>query len=492
MSTTPRVVVVGAGVAGLATAWLCLERSRREARPIELVVLEARTDAGGATRSDWVDGYLCEWGPNGFLDNEPATLDLIGRLGLESRLVRADEAASHRFIYHSGTMHEVPVKPPAFLRSHIVPWRAKLRMAAEIAIPARRDGADETVAEFGRRRLGPDFAALLLDPMVSGIFAGNTAELSLAAVFPKMAEMERTYGGLFRALLAKSWQARRSGAAIGGPSGPRGALHTFRDGMGELTQRMIADLTPHLQTGAAVASLGREAGRFRIHLIEGTAFRGQTTIDADAVVLACPSHAAAPIVSGLSPRARRALEGIVHAPVDVVCLGYDERDLGRPIRGFGVLVPRREGMRSLGTLLCEQIFPGQAPAGQRLLRTLLGGAHDPGVVALDEQGLYQTVEGDLGVLFEARGEPRFRRIVRHKRGIAQYTVGHLDRVAVLDELERELPGLYFTGASYRGVSVNGCVKGAFDVSRRVAELGDGAATSLAGARAAGASRTETS
>jgi oxygen-dependent protoporphyrinogen oxidase len=247
--------------------------------------------------------------------------------------------------------------------------------------------------------------------------------------------------------------------------------------MGELTRRMIDDLAPYVHTGAPVGAVSREAGRFLVHLADAASVSGETTLRADAVVLACPSHAAARIVARLSPRATRALEGIVHAPVDVVCLGYDERDLGRPIRGFGVLVPRREGMRSLGTLLCEQIFPGQAPTGHRLLRTLLGGAHDPGVVGLDEQGLYQTVEQDVGVLFEVRGGPRFRRIVRHERGIAQYTLGHLDRVATLDALERELPGLFFAGASYRGVSVNGCVKGAFEISRRVAEVTQGAAPS---------------
>jgi oxygen-dependent protoporphyrinogen oxidase len=242
---------------------------------------------------------------------------------------------------------------------------------------------------------------------------------------------------------------------------------------------MAAELAPYLRTSSPVGAVARKGGRFVVSLAPDARAHGGPLLEADAVVLACPSHAAGRIVADLAAPVAHALEGIVHAPVEVVCLGYEERALGRPLRAFGVLVPRREGLRSLGTLCSDQIFPGQAPPGMRLLRTLLGGAHDPGVVALDEQGLYDTVERDLDELFETRGTPpHFRRIIRHERGIAQYTLGHQARVARLDALERELPGLFFAGASYRGVSINGCVKGAFDVARRVGEVALGIAGEL--------------
>jgi oxygen-dependent protoporphyrinogen oxidase len=460
MHERARVVVVGAGVAGLGTAWLVAQQARADGRKIDLTVLDALPEPGGATRSEQLDGYLCEWGPNGFLDNEPATLELVDRLGLRDRLVRATDSAAHRFIFHSGRMHEVALSPLPFLLSDIVPLGAKLRMAREPFVPPRRDGADETVDEFGRRRLGEAFAQYLLDPMVSGIFAGNTRELSLRAVFPKMVEMEQEHGGLFRALLARGWRARRERKEIGGPAGPRGVLHTFREGMGELPKRLAADLGAELRLGLAARALERTAAGFRLHA-DGD------TLEADAVVLACPSHAAAPILSELAPGVAKAVGEIGHAPVDVVCLGYREDHLARPLSGFGVLVPRSEGLRSLGALCSDQIFPGQAPAGHRLLRTLLGGAHDPAIAELAESELVATAEHDLGVLFGPTEPPRFCKTIRHARGIAQYNVGHLDRVAAADRLAAELPGLHFTGASYRGVSVNGCIKAAFEVAAQI-------------------------
>jgi len=449
-------------MAGLATGWLLQERIRATGQQSELVVLEAMDQPGGSTRTERLDGYLCEWGPNGFLDNEPATLELVRRLGLADRLQPASAQSAHRFIFHSGRLREVPTKPPAFLRSDIVPPSAKLRMALELAVPAKRDEDDETVYEFGRRRLGRQFAELLLDPMVSGIFAGNVRELSLRAAFPKMAELERAHGGLFRALAAKALEARRSGAKIGGPAGPAATLHTFVDGMGELSRGLADGLGQAVQTTRPATALERAKGRFVVHTAQGA-------IDADAVVLACPSYAAADIVRELSAETAAALDGIEHAPVDVVCQGYHHGDIGRLVDGFGALIPRSEGLRSLGSLLSDCVFPGQAPADHRLFRTMVGGACDPEVVALSEQALSATVREDLRILFSVRGAPRFERIVRHERGIAQYTVGHLERVAATEKLESDMPGLFFCGASYRGVSINGCAKDAFRVAERAWE-----------------------
>lgn len=466
MNQPLEVVVVGGGVAGLATGWLLQRQAEQRGRALELQVIEAAPDAGGSTRTDRVEGYLCEWGPNGFLDNEPATLELVGELGLTDRLVRASDASAHRFIYHGGRLREVPVSPPAFLRSDIVPPAAKLRMAKELFVPPKRDDEDESVYDFGCRRLGPRFAELLLDPMVTGIFAGDVRQLSLRAVFPKMAALERDHGGLFRALFAKRWQALRGGAPTGGPAGPRGTLHTFADGMGELTGTLAERLDASLRTSCAVRAVERAGERFVVHTADDE-------LRADAVVLACPSYAAASILAGLAPAAAQALDEIWHAPVDVVCFGFDGEQLERPVDGFGVLIPRSEGLRTLGTLLSDRIFPGQAPPGRRLLRSLVGGAHDPQIVKLSQDDLEATVERDLDEMFGLRGSAGFRQVYRHRQGIAQYTIGHLARVAEAERLETEHPGLMLTGASYRGVSVNGCVKDAYRVSERLWQVLDG-------------------
>jgi protoporphyrinogen/coproporphyrinogen III oxidase len=455
----PRVVVIGGGIAGLASGFLVREQTRERGIEIDLTVLEAKEQPGGNTRTDHINGYTCEWGPNGFLDNEPATLDLVERIGLTDQLVKADDNSSNRYIYHGGRMRRVPVKPPAFLISDILPIHAKLRMALELLIPAKRNGSDETVDAFGRRRLGVHFADFMLDPMVSGIFAGNTKKLSLAAVFPKMVEMESEYGGLFRAMIAKQKETKRKGTASGGPGGPNAVLHTFKQGMGQLTAHLTDLLVENVQLNSSVQSIIRtEDRRFRIII-------GNRLIDADAVIVAAPSYAAAEMIRDIDTVTSDTLAAIEHAPVSVVCHGHPQDHLSDPLQGFGVLIPRSEGIRSLGSLWSDAIFPGQAPDGYRLLRTIMGGAHDSDIKDLSSEKLHAIASADHNRVQGVFGEPSLKTEFRFDNGIAQYTVGHQNRVKRSEQLENDLPGLYFTGASYRGVSINGCAKDA----KRVAD-----------------------
>ncbi len=455
----PHIAVIGGGIAGLATAYLIREQGRARGCNPDITVLEARDAAGGSTRTDHVDGFTCEWGPNGFLDNEPATLELVEQLGLATHLVKANENASRRYIYHHGKLRELPTKPAAFLSSNIVPLSAKLRIAGEFLVPAKRNDAEETVYAFGRRRLGETFASYLLDPMVSGIFAGNVKELSLPAVFPKMVEMEREYGGLFKAMIAKQREAKRSGKRSGGPAGANATLTTFTNGMGELTATLASQLDGCIRLSSPVSGLSYSSGQYLVR-------SNGTAVHADAVVLACPSYAAADILNMWMPETAEAIRAIPYAPVDVVCHGHPLPNVEHSLNGFGVLIPRSEGFRILGSLWCDAIFPGQAPAGQHLLRTMVGGACDPGVIELSVSELEAVAHAEHQHLLGVRRAPEFRRVFRHAKGIAQYTLGHLERVAATEHLEHQLRGLFFTGASYRGVSVNGCAKDAF----RVADL----------------------
>lgn len=456
----PRVVVVGGGVAGLATAYLIRTLCREHGADPQLTVLEANEIVGGATRTEQQDGFLCEWGPNGFLDNEPATLDLVKLLGLESRLVKASEHAAKRYIYHHGAMHEVPMNPGSFLKSDILPTSAKLRMALELAIPAKRNGADETVYEFAQRRLGDTFAHYMIDPMVSGIFAGNAKELSLRAVFPKMVEMETEHGGLFRAMIAKKREAKRDGKMTGGPGGAAATLTTFLNGMGELTSTLADQLSTCVVTKTKAVSFQVRGDYFELICED-------RKVAADAVILACPSYVAADILKELSHNTAECLRAITYAPVDVVAHGHDVNDVGHPLDGFGVLIPRGENYRALGSLWCDAIFPNQAPEGTHLLRTMIGGAHDPQAAELADAEIERIATDEHRRLFNVKQAPIFKKLIRHPKGIAQYTRGHLERVAELELLERQLPGLCFTGAAYRGVSVNGCVKDAYRVANNL-------------------------
>jgi protoporphyrinogen/coproporphyrinogen III oxidase len=449
-----RVAVVGAGIAGLAVA----HAVRREAPEADVTVLEASSRPGGNIRSERVDGYLCEWGPNGFLDSVPETLALARDLGLAERIQRSDDRARRRFIFRDGRLHVLPGGPAAFLGSRLLSWRGKLRIAGEPFAPGRPDG-DETIHAFAARRIGREAADVLVGSMVSGVFAGDARALSLRACFPKMWQMETDHGGLFRALLAKVRERRvRRGDALGSPLG---TLTSFRDGTEELVRAAAAALGHSLRLGAEVTALRRSGSRWRVEAA------GDGGVEADAVVLAGPPSASARLVSEVDDPLAVELAAIPSAGLAVVALGFEESRLAAPLDGFGLLVPRGEGPRVLGVLWDSSIYPGRAPSGRVLLRAMIGGALDPEAVRLEDEGLLAVVRRDLEATMGLSADPAFVRIYRHPLGIPQYVVGHLGRLARVGDRLARLPGLHVAGNGYRGVAINSCVAEARPLAGRI-------------------------
>lgn len=451
-----RVAIVGGGITGLAAAfWLEHDHGIDDA-----VVVEASAAAGGKIRTQLDGGFTLEEGPQGFLDNAPDTLELTSLIGLRDALVQADESAADRFILRDGRLRRVATSPLAFMASDILPLSGRIRLLGE-PVARSHPGGDETVFEFARRRIGKQAAEVLVDAMVTGVFAGDSRELSLAATFPKMAAMEAEHGSLTRALFARMRGARRAGTASGGPAGPGGRLTTFEGGMARLPQRLAANLGERLLLDQTVKNLSQD----------GTGFALETSgssIAADTVLLCLPASGTAGLVKGLAPDAVAPLSAISTAPIAVVMLGYhDLGAFGRPVRGFGFLVPRGEDVGLLGTLYCHDIFPGQAPRHSLLLRAMVGGAREPDAAALEDDALVSRVRSGLADVFGADPEPDRVWIVRWERGISQYAVGHLDRVSAAEEATAEA-GIELAGSPYRGVSVNDCIKQARAAAQRLA------------------------
>ncbi len=461
-----RIAIVGGGIAGLSIAHAIRSRDPRA----DLVVLERGERPGGNVRSEVVDGYTCEWGPDGFLDNAPETLRLVESVGLSDRVCRSSDAARRRFIFRNGRLHELPGGPGSFLRSGLLSARGKARLGWEPFARPRPDGSDETIHEFASRRIGVEGASILVDSMVSGVFAGDAGALSLRACFPRMWEMETEYGGLFRAMLALR-KRRRRGDAMGAPAG---TLTSFTGGMEDLIRGVAATLDGALKTSAGAIALRKSVipRRFSVSTAAGI-------VDADVLVLAGPSSEAADLLTPHDPALGALLGGIATAPIAVVCLGYDEgavtRDRG-PLDGFGFLVPRGERIRILGALWETSIYPRRAPEGKALIRVMIGGARDPQAVELDDAELLRIVRSELATTMGLHARPEFVRIIRHRRGIPQYTVGHLSRLERIDARLKEHPGLYLAGNSYRGVSINSCVAEAGPLAERI--LTDEAARNL--------------
>ncbi|HVL69839.1 MAG TPA: protoporphyrinogen oxidase [Vicinamibacterales bacterium] len=436
-----RIVIAGGGIAGLATAW----NVRRRDPSAEIVVLERASRAGGNIRTEVVEGYACEWGPDGFLDNAPATLRLVRELGLEGRLQPSNDAARRRFVYLQGRLHEVPTSFGAFLRSRLLSTRGKLRLLCE-PFGRKPPGGDESIFDFAARRIGAEAASVLVDSMVSGVFAGDARSLSLRACFPRMWELERDYGSLVRAMIATRRQRTRDDAA----GAPAGRLTSFTGGMSDLVDALTRQLGDVVRLSTPVLSL-RSAASGGWHV--GTPRGG---LDADAVVLAGPASEAAAVLAPVDVPLATDLEAIPAAPLAVVCLGFDERAVG-PLDGFGFLVPRSEKIRVLGALWETSIYPNRAPGGKALMRVMIGGAVDPLAAFLSDDVLVCIARENLQRTMGLVAVPEFVKVIKHRRGIPQYGGGHVARLERIAARLAQHPGLFLAGNSYRGVSINSCI-----------------------------------
>lgn len=440
-----RIVIAGGGIAGLSIAFALKGR----APDAEIHVLERGVRAGGNIRTEVFDGYTCEAGPNGFLDNAPDTWRLIRDLKLESRVLPSCDAARRRFIVRRGRLREVPTSPVSLLTTSAVSITAKCRIALE-PFARHRLEEDESIHDFAARRIGSEAAERLVGSMVAGMFAGDPRALSLRACFPRMYQMEEEHGSLFRALLAT--RGKRRGGSAGGPAG---RLTSFTGGMVDLISALTCALDGCVRTSTAVRTIRPPGTAGTKHAIETS----DGTILADAIVLAGTATDSAAIVRGCDPTLADLLGGIPTAPLAVVCLGFPgEVFEGTPkLDGFGFLVPRSEPFRILGAVWESSVFRNRAPSGNALLRVMIGGALDRAAVELTDDQLLDAVLGDLTRIMGVNHAPGFVHIVRHTRGIPQYVTGHLARLREIDARLRSVPGLFLAGNSYRALSMNACI-----------------------------------
>lgn len=436
-----RAIVVGGGISGLAIA-----RALR-ARGVEPLVLESERRAGGKVRSERAGGYLVEHGPSGILGGEPAVTELVRELGLEDRVVAARPAARSRYIAVRGTLEPVPRGPGSFLRSRILSPRAKLRLLGDLFLPrgASGRGEEESVGAFARRRLGAGAAERIFAPLVSGIFAGDSEQLSLQSAFPRLAALERDHRSLIL------------GALRGGQPRVRAGLSTFPGGVEELVQALVRDLGDAVRLGVRVDSVERRADGFAVATVGPDGDREE--LSAAAVVLASPAHASARLVRGLDGLLASTLSSIPYAAVALVELGYPERALPSPLDGFGFLVPPRERLQLLGAVFTSAVFDGRAPSGHVLVSARLGGLNAE-VLHRTDDAVIQLAHEDLARVLGVAERPAFARVIRHERALPQYTLGHRERIERLRAGEARTPGLFLAGNALEGPGIPDCIRAA--------------------------------
>ena len=449
-----RIVIVGAGISGLCTAHSLVREFSAAGRSVEIILFEAEKVPGGKMRTIREDGFHMEWGPNGFLTNKPYSLELVKELGAEDRLARSSDLARKRFIFSGGRLHRLPETPQAFFRSRLLSLRGRVRILGELFAPGPPEGVDESLGDFARRRLGPEALEKLIDPMATGIFAGDPDRMSLESCFPLIHDLERKYGGLVKGMIALRRERKKSGEKREMSAGPGGVLMSFDHGVQTLTDLLADRLSDGLHLGVKVNRVGRREGKILLSL-EESGRRGE--IDTDVVVLATPAYAAAGLLEGLDASFREALAAIPYSPISVVALGYDKAALGNPLDGFGFLIPRGERRKILGALWDSSVFPNRAPEGKALIRAMVGGVRRPELAALPPDEMFRLVRSELSATMGVTAKPVLSRSFFHERGIPQYLVGHGQ---VLERIEERLaahPGIYLNSNAYRGIALNDCV-----------------------------------
>lgn len=452
------VAVIGGGISGLALA------HRLRSRGKDAVVLEAGARLGGNVHSRERDGFLTEFGPNGFLDKEPATRELAASVGVEELIREADPAAKRRYLYTGGRMRAVPGSPPAFLKSDILPLSARLRVMAELFTGRGPEGVDESLGAFGRRHLGATATKVLLDAVQTGIYAGDVEALSVGATFPQLTKLEREHRSLILGAI-RAQREQRKALPAGGSERLRGALSTFEGGLQTLVDGLARALGPAARTGAKVEGLLPSQGGWRVSVREQGR---QAELPATHVVVATPAHVAAGLMRPLDERLSELLEGITYAPIAVVHLGYAPGSTPPP-DGFGFLVPSMEKRRLLGAIHASTVFPFRAPGGRVLYTCMVGGARRPDLVSLDEEALIILAREELRDLAGVTASPSFTEVIRWPRGIPQYNVGHQERVSAIDAALGRLPRVHLAGNAYKGIGLNDCIRNAL-------ALGDALAT----------------
>jgi oxygen-dependent protoporphyrinogen oxidase len=470
-----RIIIIGGGIAGLAAAVHLKHGAKAHDKQLEVLVLEKESRVGGKILTEKVGDYLVEGGPDSFLPEKVQTVHLARRLGLEAEMLPSNDEHKGTFIYSGGRLHSLPegvmlMVPTMFwpmVRSSLISWPGKLRMGLELFVPRRREQGDESLGSFVTRRLGRECLDKIAEPLVAGIHTSNPDNMSVESTFPRFLQMERTHGSLIRGMLAAMKgrpHATLSGPSPAKPGGPKMTYFmSFRQGMQTLSRSCAEFIGPgSIRSGAEVAAVEPRGAGYAVTLANGE------TLEADHVMVGTASYDASRLIRGFAPEAAEQMDRIDWSSSGNISLAFRKEDVKAALRGFGFIVPKAEGRRINAATYSSIKWSERAPDDRIMLRVFVGGGNREDLVYdLDDERMVQTALEELDAIVGIKAEPEMAKVYRWYKAMPKYTVGHMDRMTVLDRTVARFPGLHLIGCSYKGIGIGGCVQESLVAAEKV-------------------------
>ena len=444
-----KAVIIGGGISGLSAAYYLAKGG------VASTIVESRPRLGGVIQTERVEGCTIEAGPDSFLSAKPAALELIRELGLAGDVIGSNDHLRVTFVRKGGRliplpdglMMMVPTKVMPLVTTRLVSWSTKIRMGMELLRAPKPKPGDESVAEFIEEHYGAEAVDYLAEPLLSGIYGGNPSQLSVKSVLPRFVDLANRYGSLTRGVLAE-----RAKAAKHSNAAPAPLFRTLKGGLGQMVEAVTSSIHGKVDVRQARAqAVERTAGGFRVRL-DGE------WLDADRLVVACEAHSGSALLAGMDRRIAELLGAVPYSSSMTVALGFDAADFARRPEGFGFLVPKKERRRLVACTWVGTKFSHRVPEGKVVARCFLGGMDDAGVLGEPDDTIIAAVTAELQEIAGITARPKFSRIFRWPRSMAQYTVGHPKRQAELEALVSAVPGLHLAGNAYQGIGIPDCIR----------------------------------
>lgn len=456
------LLIIGGGIAGLSAAYYATKKAKERAIPLRVTVLEVAARWGGkivTVRVPWEDDlFIVEAGPDTFLATKPWAVNLCKDLGLGERLQGTNPQHKNTYVLYHGQLMPlpdglammVPTNVQAMLKTGLVSWRGKARMGLDFVLPPAQPNGDESLGAFISRRLGREAYENLIEPLMSGIYAGDGDALSLAATFPYLRDLELKYGSLARGALEMRKQS-------GGRSlqGSRSAFLTPQTGLAEIVEALVPYLEAqqvNLRLNTPASSVRRTETGYVVDLL-----RTGESMAADGVILATPAFISGVLVAALDPSLADVLREIPYISTATISLAYRLKDLARELDGYGYVIPRCEGRRALACTWTSTKFPHRAPEGYALLRVFAGRAGQEEELPRDSEGLVALAREELQLTLGIQAKPLFSRVFVWENAMPQYNLGHPQKLARISTRLEALPGLALAGNGYRGIGLPDCI-----------------------------------